>query len=117
MPSVRIQCELGRITSPDEDVEVDDSRAEGNSTRWVFFVEQNTRLRQTLHFHLRDFRTGKIRNGMIPSPTPVPMDRNGALANIRVPLPEGAVQIIELDNIGGVARYRVTVDAVHSLMR
>jgi hypothetical protein len=115
--SIRIQCELGKITSPDEDVEVDDSQAEGNSTRWVFFVEQDTEKRQTLRFHLRDFRTGKIKNSMIPSSVPVPMDRNAALANLRTPLPQGSVQIIELDNIKGIARYRVTVDAVHSLMR
>jgi hypothetical protein len=117
VPSIRIQCELGKITSPDDDVEVDTSRAEGNSTRWVFFVEQDTRKRQQLRFYLRDFRTGRIRNNMIPSPVPVPMDRNAALAHLRAPLPQGSVQIIELDDVGGVARYRVTVDAVHSLMR
>lgn len=113
--AVRIACLLGRVGSPDADV--DFSSAQKNSTRWVFDVEHDTGEMPSFVFQLLDTRTGRPKDNALVSLALTPLDGSAVDACLYVMSADLPNLAITADEDAGTVRYRVAVDAVHSLMR
>lgn len=117
MAAVLIECLLGRVGSPDEEVEVNTSKAGPNSSRWIINVRHDAKDVQAFTINLLDHRARtKKKNGCI-SHSITPLDAGAAAARLRIPQPDLPDIRIELDRGDGVVNYRIAIDAVHSLMR
>lgn len=116
MADINIVCLLGRISSPDADVSVDTLGTQRNSTRWIFDVSHDTAT-TSFRLQLRDSLTGEVKDYVISSVTFTPFNVEAAGAKMRVPIIESPTLTIELDPQLAPARYRVTVDTVHTLER
>lgn len=112
-PAIQIACLLGRVASPDAEV---NGNPTPNSTKWIFDVEQDTTAVQTLHFQILDARTGRPKDAALLSFALTALDEKASEARLRVPHPSGPDLTIEANKVGRI-RYRVSVDAVHSLSR
>lgn len=111
-----IRCILGRVSSSSPDVTVDESKAVSNSSKWIFDVQ----LRGSREFEvtLLNFLGGKPRPQCVLAPHFCPLNRQAAESLIWFPDPDKMlVQISTDDAEDGHAFFRVTVDALHSLMR
>jgi hypothetical protein len=114
--AINIVCLLGRISSPDADVHVDTLGAQRNSTRWIFDVSHDTAT-SSFRLQLRDSLTDEVKDYVISSVTFTPFNVEAAGAKLRVPIIESPTLTIDLDPQQALARYRVTVDTVHSLSK
>jgi hypothetical protein len=116
MADINITCALGTIASEDTDVAIDAEETAPNSNKWVFDVEQDTSAVLSFSFSLIDTRTGKVKDAEVLSISLTPIDAPAAAAQLHAPVP--FTPVIELAAIDmGVINYRVTVDAIHSMVR
>jgi len=114
-----IQCLLGRIL-PVEGVPNATLLGVRNSTKWLFEIthDEEDLSEMTVQLRLIDWRTGKpIPKGML-TPVILPRTKEAAQACVYFPSCEDGVVAVSIESIPkGVAKFRLAVDAVHSLMR
>jgi len=113
-PAVSIACLLGRVASPD--AEVNGSPAP-NSTKWIFDVEQDTTAAQTLHFQILDARTGKPKDSPLLSFAITPLNESASGASLHISQPTGPDLAVKAKKVDSPIKYRIAIDAVHSLSR
>lgn len=111
-----IRCILGRVSSPSPDVVVDESKAVANSSKWIFDVQ--LRSSGAFEITLLNFLGGKPRPLCVLAPHFCPLNQQAAESLIWFPDPDKMLVQISTDEAeDGHAFFRVTVDALHSLMR
>lgn len=108
--AIKITCCLGRVANKAGVAAVDDHDAEHNSSRWIFDVEHDTHLVQRYELQLLAFINGRPLDRSFLTVSIAPLNRGAVEARPRVPEPD--LPAIELDDVGKVVRYRVTIDAV-----
>ena len=116
MTAINITCLLGKISSPSDGVEVDVSRAAPNSTRWIFDVVHDTSAQQAFDVQLLDNRTKKAKNPAFVSLDFTARDAETTKACLHAPDLNSSITIRTID-IEKTIKYRVTVNAIHSLER
>jgi hypothetical protein len=113
---VNIHCILGRVSSPSPDVVVDESKAVANSSKWIFDVQ--LRSSGAFEITLLNFLGGMPRPKCVLAPHFCPLNQQAAESLIWFPDPDKMLVQISTDEAeDGHAFFRVTVDALHSLMR
>jgi hypothetical protein len=115
--NINVTCLLGKISSPSDGVEVDASKAAQNSTRWIFDVTQDTSAQQAFDFSLLDNRKKETKHSDLVSIDFTARDAEAAKACLHAPGLEGPALTVQAVDTGKTIRYRVTVNAIHSLER
>jgi hypothetical protein len=111
-----IRCILGRISSPSPGVTVSEDKTKANSSKWIFDIEQ--RGSREIEIVLLNFLGGKPRPPGVAAPQFCPLNQQAAESLIWFPDPDKlTIQISTDDAEDGHAFFRVTIDALHSLMR
>ena len=113
-----ITCRLGRVSSPTEGVKIKGlDSSMGNSNRWILDIEAPGD--SEVELVLLDYRSRKPKPQGLLAPHAVPMNPTGALASVFFPEPDKLVLCVLRgdDKQQEPARFRLTVDALHSLMR
>jgi hypothetical protein len=116
---MQIVCKLGRVSSPTKGVVVDDSRTVGNSSKWIFDIEAPAGSMR-FEIQLLDFHKGAPKRFGVLDPRAVAVNEAAALSPIYFPEPDRLVVVVEPtlgDESEEPRRFRLTVDALHSLMR
>lgn len=108
-----LQCVLGRISSPGNIVT---GKPVANSSRWIFDVDHEGADAFNVEVHLLDFISGRPRPKGICTPSAIPLNVGAAGARIYFPDPD-KISISCEPSAGAPVRFRVTVDALHTLMR
>lgn len=113
-----LHCILGRISSPTPEVTVA-GKPVGNSSKWIFDVVHEGPDPVTFEVLLLDFISGRPRPKGIYSPHAAPMNEGAAKAWVWFPDPDKLAIVCEPRSQASVGpvRFRVTVDALHTLMR
>jgi hypothetical protein len=113
-----LNCILGRVSSPTPDVTVAGKPA-GNSSKWIFDVVHEGSNPITFEVRLLEYRSGHPRPASVFSPSAVPLNADAARAFIYFPDPDKLTVVCEPRSqaSAGSVRFRVTVDALHTLMR
>ncbi len=118
MAAVNILCLLGKVSSPDEGVEVEKEEARPNASKWVFDAEWDTSEKSTFSIELRDKNTGKVRTGLVLAPSIAPLDAPAVEAGIYLPEVFGLDPVvIAASHEVGIINCRFTLDLIHSLER
>jgi len=143
MSLTKITCILGKVASPSEGVVVDSTRAHGNSSKWIFDVEHNLFVQTedsdqpilltktepdlilldlSFNVQLLDYRSSKPKPPGLLSPHVSPLDAFAAGSRIFFPEPDKLLIKVLFDTEKTKSkpksfRYRVTVDALHSMYR
>lgn len=122
---VNIRCILGRVSSSSPDVVVDDSKAVSNSSKWIFDVHLSSS--REFEVTLLNFLGGKPRPKCVLAPHACALNKQATESLIWFPDPDRMLIHIHLNNevkghpdivkVVGATHFRVTVDALHSLMR
>ena len=108
---------LGRVSSSDPQV-LCTGEPDGNSTRWVFDVEQNAWLKPRFSFQPRSWRGRELVASTVSlSMTPLSASFWDAKPYIeKLTLPDLIVCAQELREMDKI-RYRIAIDLVHSTSR
>jgi hypothetical protein len=114
-----IQCLLGRI-APVAEVPNAVLVGERNATKWIFEIthEEEDPIAATFSLRLVDWRTGKPIPKGILQPTMLPRNHSAAQATVYFPSCEDGLVGVSIEYTPKAnAKFRLAVDAVHSLMR
>jgi hypothetical protein len=117
---MKLQCILGRIAAielaPDAKLQ-----GEQNSKRWILDIEHDSKGGLvTLPVQLLDWRTGKVVPSGLLNPSVTYMSREASMAAVFFPVLEGNKLFVAIDpDPEGTepVRIRLTIDALHTLMR
>lgn len=117
---MKLRCILGRIAAVEL---VPDAKLKGeqNSKRWILDIEHDSKGGlATLPIELLDWRTGRVVPSGLLNPSVTYMSREASMAAVFFPVLEGSKLFVAIDpDPEGTEpiRIRLTIDAVHSLMR